>query len=69
MIKKNDFIISNTQAKFSFLNLKIMKRRAQSAKPQRPNVVIGARPVQKGANRIIDSYWEEKKQRDHLKRV
>lgn len=46
-----------------------MKRRAQSAKPQKPNVVIGARPVQKGANRIIDSYWEEKKQRDHLKRV
>lgn len=68
-MKINEILISNSQAKFSFLKLKSMKRRAQSAKPQRPTVVIGARPVQKGANRIIDSYWEEKKQRDHLKRV
>lgn len=46
-----------------------MKRRAQSARPQRPGVVIGPRPVMRGANRLIDSYWEEKKQKDHLKRV
>lgn len=47
----------------------IMKKRSKSANPSKNKYYVGVRPVRHGGNKVIDQYWEDHLQKEHVKRV
>lgn len=61
--------ISVTNHFFYFFLKIIMKKRSKSANPSKNKYYVGVRPVRHGGNKVIDQYWEDHLQKEHVKRV
>lgn len=68
--KKINIKIYPLQNPFFYFFLKIiMKKRSKSANPSKNKYYVGVRPVRHGGNKVIDQYWEDHLQKEHVKRV